>query len=458
MREKIKTSLLSILCVVATTATANAAPTVRTINGTYDSAAAAAAGTTSSRAGSLRTGGYIRPTATVSTSSATPRANPTTSVTTGTASSGGSVSTGGGTVGRVASTPRLSIGKYVGAPKSISSSGGGASSDLLQRVEKLEGDVELKQNALSDSTYITVSNDELVLDLDKIKQDLELQNGTDGREIEMGTNDEGLLWRYVGDTDWQTLISWSTISEKLDFAGIETSIATAVANLRTELMGELDKKLDIHQGTGESGELIGTTMVIDGNGDLKPGGGPYIPANQGSANQGKALIVNESGIVEAKDIDLDTTGMVPIHQGDDPNLIGMAMVVNGDGDLEPTGDFVTAGELDNLIEAYDLDDFGQLAYMDSVGSEQINANAVNTEELAAGAVTRAKLASDIVDSLDDVQWVQKWEDWWNENKPGEGDYVMSVQADGTRQWFRVITADDIVEDTPEPNPDTPVEP
>lgn len=454
MRERIKISLLSILCVAAT-ATANAAPTVRTINGTYDSAAAAAAGTTSSRAGSLRTGGYIRPTATVSTSSATPRANPTTSVTTGTASSGGSVSTGGGTVGRVASTPRLSIGKYVGAPKSISSSGGGASSDLLQRVEKLEGDVELKQNALSDSTYITVSNDELVLDLDKIKQDLELQNGTDGREIEMGTNDEGLLWRYVGDTDWQTLISWSTISEKLDFAGIETSIATAVANLRTELMAELDKKLDKNQGTGENGELIGRAMVVGEDGIVRPTGDFANKDDVYTKTQvdNKITEINET-IVTTGDLDKK----VDIHQGDDPNLIGMAMVVNSDGDLEPTGDFVTAGELDNLIEAYDLDNFGQLAYMDSVGSAQINANAVNTEELAAGAVTRAKLASDIVDSLDDVQWIQKWEDWWNENKPGEGDYVMSVQADGTRQWFRVITADDIVEDTPEPNPDTPVEP
>ena len=75
MRERIKISLLSILCVAAA-ATANAAPTVRTINGTYDSAAAAAAGTTSSRAGSLRTGGYIRPTATVSTSSATRLSRP----------------------------------------------------------------------------------------------------------------------------------------------------------------------------------------------------------------------------------------------------------------------------------------------------------------------------------------------------------------------------------------------
>lgn len=454
MRERIKTSLLSILCVAAA-ATANAAPTVRTINGTYDSAAAAAAGTTSSRAGSLRTGGYIRPTATVSTSSATPRANPTTSVTTGTASSGGSVSTGGGTIGRVASTPRLSIGKYVGAPKSISSSGGGASSDLLQRVEKLEGDVELKQNALSDSTYITVSNDELVLDLDKIKQDLELQNGTDGREIEMGTNDEGLLWRYVGDTDWQTLISWSTISEKLDFAGIETSIATAVANLRTELMAELDKKLDKNQGTGENGELIGRAMVVGEDGIVRPTGDFANKDDVYTKTQvdNKITEINET-IVTTGDLDKK----VDIHQGDDPNLIGMAMVVNSSGDLEPTGDFVTAGELDNLIEAYDLDGFGQLAYMDSVGSAQINANAVNTEELTDGAVTRAKLASDIVDSLDDVQWVQKWEDWWNENKPGEGDYVMSVQADGTRQWFRVITADDIVEDTPEPNPDTPVEP
>jgi len=464
MREGIKTSLLSILCVVATAA-ANAAPTVRTIGGTsagtYSSAADAAASTATSRAGSLRaTGGFVRPTTASSISGTTSHTTPGATATTTSTATGGSVASGTGTVGRVASTPRLSIGKYINAPKSVSSSAA-ATNDLTSRVEKLETDMPGKQDALSDTTYITVAGDELILNVEKIKEDLEITNGTDGREIEMGTNDDGLLWRYVGDSEWQTppLVTWAELSEKLNVDDMNTRVSDSITELRTEIMGELDKKLDKEQGTGENGELVGRAMVIGSDGFLHPTGDFANKDDVYTKTQvdSKITEINET-IVTSDDLDKK----VDIHQGDDPNLIGMAMVVNSNGDLEPTGDFVTAGELDNLIENYELDNFGQLAYMDSVGSAQINANAVKTEELANAAVTtekladaaveRAKLANDITKTLTGAEF---WEQWWNEHREEleSGDYVVAVtpntNASNPPQLFRVITADeDNTDDTP----------
>ncbi|MBO4700919.1 MAG: hypothetical protein J5620_04195 [Alphaproteobacteria bacterium] len=375
MREGIKTSLISILC-VAFASVANAAPTVRVVGGagTYDSAASA----TAARAGSLRaTGGYVRPTASVSGTAANAVATPTTSATT----AGGAVSTGGTTVGRVASSPRLSIGKYIGAPKSVSTSGGGTGSDLTGRVEQLETDVSAlqtdKQDTLTDSTYITIQGDQVILDLERVREDLEIGTGTDGREVEMGTNDDGLLWRYVGDTEWQTLITWDEISQKLDFDGIEQTLTTNITNLRNEMLAALETKVDKDQGTDNAG----MAMVVGDDGILAPTG-DFVSRDQGIANAGSVLVVDDNGFIVPSD-----------------------------------GEMITS------------DDLGDLAYEDTVSTPFID----------DGAVERSKLATDITNTLDQVT---AWETWWNENKPGDGDYVMSVQSDGTRQWFRVITADE----------------
>lgn len=377
MREGIKTSLISILC-VAFASVANAAPTVRVVGGagTYDSAASA----TAARAGSLRaTGGYVRPTASVSGTAANAVATPTTSATT----AGGAVSTGGTTVGRVASSPRLSIGKYIGAPKSVSTSGGGTGSDLTGRVEQLETDVSAlqtdKQDTLTDSTYITIQGDQVILDLERVREDLEIGTGTDGREVEMGTNDDGLLWRYVGDTEWQTLITWDEISQKLDFDGIEQTLTTNITNLRNEMLAALETKVDKDQGV----DAAGMALVVGDDGILAPTG-DFVSRDQGIANAGSVLVVDDNGFIVPSD-----------------------------------GEMITS------------DDLGDLAYEDTVSTPFID----------DGAVERSKLATDIANTLDQVT---AWETWWNENKPGDGDYVMSVQSDGTRQWFRVITADESV--------------
>ncbi|MBQ6735885.1 MAG: hypothetical protein IJQ90_00140 [Alphaproteobacteria bacterium] len=418
MREGIKTSLISILC-VAFASVANAAPTVRVVggNGTYDSAASA----TAARAGSLRaTGGFVRPTASVSGTTTNTVATPTTSATT----TGGAVSTGGATVGRVASSPRLSIGKYIGAPKSVSTSGG-TGSDLTGRVEQLETDVSAlqtdKQDALQDSTYITIQGDELILDLERIKEDLEIGDGNDGREVEMGTNDDGLLWRYVGDTEWTTLITWDAISEKLDFDGIDETITERITDLRTEIMAELETKVDKDQGIDNAGRVL----AIGADGMVTPSDNFY------SKTEIDEQIENiNNSIVTTDDLDTKLDKDQGIDNANKP------LVVGADGIVVPSDiEFATTADLDNL---------GDLAYE----------NTVSTPFIDNGAVERSKLATDITNTLDQVT---AWENWWNENKPGEGDYVMSVTADGTRQWFRVITADESVSggDTGGNTPDEP---
>ena len=478
MREGIKTSLLSILCVIATAA-ATAAPAVRTIGGTdtytYDSAAAA---TAASRAGSLRsTGGYIRPTTTVSTSGVA--AHPATSTTTATITptSGGSVSAGGGTVGRVASTPRLSIGKYIGAPKSVSSSGG-TSSDLTERVERLESTVirleSDKQDTLSGSDYIIVDqeNQEVILDLDAVRDDL----GFEDREIEFMDDETGLYWRFVGEGDdaWRTVITWEALNQHLDLSDINTQIATAINDLRTEIANtyattadlsdyvpyqvgtgennqdvgkamvindqgrlvptsisvdttgfvttdQLNSAIDgldstyvtIHQGTGDNGELVGSTMIIDSNGDLKPGNydDVYVSQYQGT--------------------------------GTDDELVGRPMVIDEDGYVVPSEvDFATVDDLDNL-------GLGALAYKDTVGSADIDSSSVTTAKIADGAVTTAKLDSGINTTLSGANF---WEQWWNDHKDEleSGDYVVAVtpntNASNPPQLFRIITAPESTDD------------
>lgn len=162
---------------------------------------------------------------------------------------GGSVAPNRGTTttGRVATAPRLSIGKYLGGGTSVSggssiknqkpggstssSSGGGSMdpgvmSDLEGRVDQLEGQIaniyvkddvdsmlQDKQNVLTPvDDYIEIKNDEIYLNVDALREGLEVIAGKDGREVEIGSNTTHLLWRYKGDTAWQNLIALADIT------------------------------------------------------------------------------------------------------------------------------------------------------------------------------------------------------------------------------------------------------
>ena len=239
MKNDLKISTLTIICVLCTAVSgAYGASSVRSFggSGTYASASDAAAANTSSatsvRGGSVR----VNPGSGVSSSSTTIKAGTTTN-------------------GRVATTPRLSIGHYLGGATSISggsslrpqtpgSSSGGSSSGgdggldpdvaagLRQQVDQLQRDVEDlrnaddnindqlldKQDALipGDDSYIIIDDatNEIFVDVDALQGALETVAGKDGREVELGSNDTHLLWRYVGEgnDDWRELIAKADIT------------------------------------------------------------------------------------------------------------------------------------------------------------------------------------------------------------------------------------------------------
>ena len=245
MKHDLKISRLAIICVLCTAVSgAYGASSVRSLGGagTYSSASDAAAAAESTSGGSVASvrGGSVRvnPSSTVSGTSTTINAGTTTS-------------------GRVATTPRLSIGHYLGGGTSVSggssvrpitpggsTSGGGSTGggdvsagdlDALRgQVDQLERDIEdlrtaddtvndtisdleqSKQDTLIPTAdgYIIIdeSTNEIFVDVDALQGALETVAGKDGREIELGDDDENLLWRYVGDSTWNILISKDEIT------------------------------------------------------------------------------------------------------------------------------------------------------------------------------------------------------------------------------------------------------
>ena len=235
MKKDLKISRLAIICVLCTAVSgAYGASSVRNLggSGTYTSvssaASAGAGGTSSVRGGSLR----VTPSAGQSGSSTTLDAGTTTS-------------------GRVATSPRLSIGHYLGGATSVSggsslrpqtpgSSSGGSSSGgdisggdlagLRDQIDQLGRDVEDLRtaddninDALSDKQdtlypgedgfiIIDDNTNEIFVDVDALEQELEMVAGQDGREVELGSDDTDLLWRYVGDPEWNILISKAEIT------------------------------------------------------------------------------------------------------------------------------------------------------------------------------------------------------------------------------------------------------
>ena len=245
MKHDLKISRLAIICVLCTAVSgAYGASSVRALGGagTYASASDAAAAGSGSAANSTASvrGGSLR---------VTPNSGAS-----GTATS---ISTSNTTSGRVATTPRLSIGHYLGGGTAVSggsslrpsgggssSSGGGSSSggdtnpdvsglrqdvdDLMREVEDLhtaDSDIHESIDILRDETqgklipgadgYIIIEDDnEIFVDVDALQGALETVAGKDGREVELGSNDTHLLWRYVGEgnDEWRELIAKADIT------------------------------------------------------------------------------------------------------------------------------------------------------------------------------------------------------------------------------------------------------
>ena len=263
MRKNLKISRLAIVCVLCavTASGAYAASSVRSLggSGTYTSASSAASAgsagaTTAVRGGSLR----VTPSSGQSGSSTT-------------------ISAGSTTSGRVATSPRLSIGQYLGGATSISgggsslrpgtgsgSSGGGSSSgggmdpdvagEVLTAIDDIRRDVDAlfdadtnlqdQVSAKQDMLYpaadgfiiIDDSTNEIFVDVDALQGALETVAGEDGREVELGSNETDLLWRYVGDPGWETLISKAEITGPQGEKGEPGEAANLDAYSTTEQM------------------------------------------------------------------------------------------------------------------------------------------------------------------------------------------------------------------------------
>ncbi len=304
MKNNTKISIFAIVCAAcATVSGADAASSVRSLGGagTYSSASAAsnAASTGAARAGSLR----VTPTAgkTGTVASTTPAASTTT--------------------GRVATTPRLSIGKYLGGTTSVS---GGSSTrpdpgdggttdpsvvaDLRRQVEQLQRDAEELRQAddnLSDQLgdkqdtlvprgdgFIEIdgTTNEIYVDVDGLKDQIGSIAGQDGREVEIGSSDESLLWRYAGEGDdkWQILISKAEITgpqgergpagepgtpADLSLYSTTEQMNTAIANAINALSAIYAAKTDVYTKeqvntalTGKQNKLTaGANITIDGD-------------------------------------------------------------------------------------------------------------------------------------------------------------------------------------------------
>lgn len=233
MKKDLKISTVAIVCVLcAAVSAAHGASSVRTLGGagTYSSAAAASGTPTSS---ATARGGSVRVTPTVNR------------VLSGTVNNSASA---GVTTTRVATTPRLSIGKYLGGgtavsggpsikPQNPGTSGGSSSGGvdpsvaaaLRSDVDQLRRDVDTlhdaddalsdklqnKQNSLLPKAdgfvLIDDTTNEISVDVENLKDAIGAIAGKDGREVEIGSDDEYLQWRYVGDTAWQNLIAKSAL-------------------------------------------------------------------------------------------------------------------------------------------------------------------------------------------------------------------------------------------------------
>ena len=283
MKKDLNISRIAIVCVLCTAAVsgAYAASSVRSLggSGTYTSASSAASAgssgaTTAVRGGSLR----VTPSSGQSGSSTT-------------------INTGTTTTGRVATSPRLSIGHYLGGATSVSggsslrpqtpgSSSGGSSSgggmdpdvagEVLTAIDDIRRDVDTlfdadtnlqdQVSAKQDMLYPTAdgfiiiddSTNEIFVDVDALEQELELVAGKDGREVELGSDETDLLWRYVGDPEWNILISKAEITGPQGEKGEPGEAANLDAYSTTEQMNQA-----IGNAIAALADVYATTEYVD---------------------------------------------------------------------------------------------------------------------------------------------------------------------------------------------------
>ena len=589
MKFTFHTSLIALIFAVGVTDTF-AAPAVRQLGGGFTGPVSEntsanvvpsggdikkPAGITSSRAGSIRS--TPRPTATSNGSA------PVATVSSGTADTNRSAST----------QQRLSIGPYIGAPRQISSGGGGDTTEITNDikninneiqnitniVEGMETDISGKVDIAQGTQYTGkalvvdtegnvkpigefVTPDELYVDLSG-KVDKDQGIGAAGKALLV--NADGIVTPgdvlKPGDVDLSGKVDvlqgrqYKGKALVVDNDGKLKPIGEFMTPGEVDISGKVDK----FQGP----EHAGNALIVDQYGNVQPTG-DFVESDQGVEAAGKALMVNDEGKVVPSAVDIgqvtvDLNGKVDKDQGvdaaghvlsvnsegkvtnenevyfkpemdtklsqklnntADPELYsGRALVVNADGEIVPTGDFVetnqgveyaqrvltvdnaghvkpdkivySVSETDTLLSAKlnntaDAEEHGGKALIVDPETGEIRPGDVNIGELEVdltgkvdklqgdehvnevlvvgsdgkvtdqkivnanvaddAALERAKMATDITDTLD---WVDAWknqaggdptsEDPANPYKLDLGTrYVMALDEYGQKAWFRVV--------------------
>ena len=389
------------------------------VNSNTVTAPTAPSGITSSRAGSIR-----------STARPTVKSNDSEPVAT--------VATGTAGANRSASTPqRLSIGPYIGAPRQISSGGGGDTTEITNDIKNINNDIQNITNILDDVEADISGKVDKEQGINKAGQALVV--GTDGfvTTSEFVTPDE-LNVDLDGKVDKVQGIGAAGHVLSVDADGRVTNANEVY--FKPEMDAKLAEKVDILQGR----QYKGKALVVDNDGKVKPIGEFMTPGEvdisgkvdifQGPEHAGNALIVNEYGYLQP------TGDFVNADQGVANH--GKALVVNADGRVVPSD--VDLGELDvdlsGKVDKLQGDDHVNEVLVVGSDGKVTDQKIVNANVADDAALERAKMARTITDTLD---WVDAWK---NQSEDSEGTYkldsdaryVMALDEYGEKAWFKVI--------------------
>ena len=298
MKFTFHTSLIALIFAVGVTDTF-AAPAVRQLGGGFTGP-----GSESTSANVVPSGGTItKPSGITSSRAGSIRSTPRPTATSNGSASVATVSSGTADTNRSASTQqRLSIGSYIGAPRQISSGGGGDTTEITNDIKNINNEIQ------------------------------NITNIVEG----LGTDISGKVDKEQGINE----------AGKALVVGSDGFVTTSEFVTPGELEVDLNGKVDKDQGVGAAGKalLVNADGIVTTGDVLKPGDvdlSGKVDVLQGRQYKGKALVVDNDGklkpIGEIPDA-VDINGKVDIFQG--PEHAGNALIVDQYGNVQPTGDFV----------------------------------------------------------------------------------------------------------------------
>lgn len=420
MKNELKISTLSIVCVLCATAFSGAygASTVRTLGGTgtYNSVSAASASGANSgvaRAGVARV---------------TPAGGRVTSV----AKPSGATSTTSGAASRVSTAPRLSLGKYLGSTTNVNRpSGGNGSSnpglsgeeDYSTQIENLQKQIDAADAKLKDAMAAVNTLQETVKSIEKSP----VQGVVEGGYITIDTN--GMAYLNVEElgTDSDAWISDGTKGKQLNIRvgleGTPFSIPLSELLASVDMNAEIDTKLKEYvTKTDFETALLDKADVTDLNAKAdKLTAGEYTAGNI-------ATVGTDGGYVDS--------GM---STDDLKELKNVIWTENESG--EPVTKFqqlqteITINMTEMLDTNFTQVVDGKLVIKDnSIEGTKLKAGAVTGDKIAEGTIAKENLAETITKQLVGTPDAGNLED-----SGADGMYVMLVDKDGNQYWVNLAT-------------------